>query len=76
VSPGEEVSATGAPPRLAAVGLAREYGHVVALDGVSVEFKPGLADHLLVMRAGRVRATMNPKETTLRELAELMVGSA
>ena len=34
-----------------------------------------LADHLLVMRAGQVRATLNPKER-LRELAELMVGSA
>jgi ABC-type sugar transport system ATPase subunit len=35
-----------------------------------------LADHLLVMRAGRVRATLNPGEATLRDLAKLMVGSA
>jgi ABC-type uncharacterized transport system ATPase subunit len=34
-----------------------------------------LADHLLVMRAGQVRATLDPGKTTLRELAELMVGS-
>jgi ABC-type sugar transport system ATPase subunit len=35
-----------------------------------------LADHLLVMRAGQVRASLKPKETKLRDLAELMVGSA
>jgi len=35
-----------------------------------------LADHLLVMRAGRVVAAINPKETSLRELTDFMVGSA
>ena len=35
-------AATSAPPRLAATGLAKQYGHVTALDGISVEFKPGL----------------------------------
>jgi ABC-type uncharacterized transport system ATPase subunit len=35
-----------------------------------------LADHLLVMRAGRVVAAIDPKETSLRELTDFMVGSA
>ena len=35
-----------------------------------------LADHMFVMRAGKVVATINPKTTTLRELTDFMVGSA
>jgi ABC-type sugar transport system ATPase subunit len=35
-----------------------------------------LADHLLVMRAGMVVATLEPQQTTLRELTDFMVGSA
>jgi ABC-type uncharacterized transport system ATPase subunit len=35
-----------------------------------------LADHLLVMRAGRVVAALKPKDTSLRELTDFMVGSA
>src|ERR1039458_9746638 len=35
-----------------------------------------LADHLLVMRAGRGVAAINPKETSLRELTDFMVGAA
>ena len=35
-----------------------------------------LADHLLVMRAGSVVATLSPRETSLRELTEFMVGSS
>lgn len=35
-----------------------------------------LADYLLVMRAGSVVATLSPRETSLRELTEFMVGSS
>lgn len=35
-----------------------------------------LADSLLVMRAGSVVATLSPRETSLRELTEFMVGSS
>lgn len=36
---------------------------------------PERADNLLVMRAGRVVATPDPRTTTLRDLTEFMVGS-
>ncbi|MGA3215316.1 MAG: ATP-binding cassette domain-containing protein [Acidimicrobiales bacterium] len=52
-----------------------DHGETVAVVGHNLPQMLELADHLLVMRAGRVVATFNPKDTSLRELTEFMVGS-
>jgi fructose transport system ATP-binding protein len=50
-------------------------GETVVMVGHNLPQMLDLADHLLVMRAGKVVATLRPKETSLRDLTELMVGS-
>jgi ABC-type sugar transport system ATPase subunit len=75
----EPTAALGPRETAAFLGLIREVadrGETVVMVGHNLPQMLELADHLLVMRAGQVRATLNPKETTLRDLAELMVGSA
>jgi ABC-type sugar transport system ATPase subunit len=75
----EPTAALGPRETAAFLGLIRDVadrGETVVMVGHNLPQMLDLADHLLVMRAGQVRATLNPKETTLRELAELMVGSA
>jgi ABC-type sugar transport system ATPase subunit len=53
-----------------------DHGETVVVVGHNLPQMLELADHLLVMRAGRVVAAINPKETSLRELTDFMVGSA
>jgi ABC-type sugar transport system ATPase subunit len=75
----EPTAALGPRETAAFLGLIREVadrGETVVMVGHNLPQMLELADHLLVMRAGQVRATLNPKQTTLRDLAELMVGSA
>jgi ABC-type sugar transport system ATPase subunit len=75
----EPTAALGPRETAAFLGLIREVAdrrETVVMVGHNLPQMLELADHLLVMRAGKVRATLNPKETTLRDLAELMVGSA
>ncbi|HLH58437.1 MAG TPA: ATP-binding cassette domain-containing protein [Streptosporangiaceae bacterium] len=75
----EPTAALGPRETAAFLGLIRhvaDRGETVVMVGHNLPQMLELADHLLVMRAGRVRATLNPKETSLRDLAELMVGSA
>jgi ABC-type sugar transport system ATPase subunit len=75
----EPTAALGPRETAAFLGLIREVadrGETVVMVGHNLPQMLDLADHLLVMRAGQVRATLNPKDTTLRDLAELMVGSA
>jgi ABC-type sugar transport system ATPase subunit len=75
----EPAAALGARETAAFLGLIREVadrGETVVMVGHNPPRILELSDPLLVMRAGRVRAILNPKETTLRDFAELMVGSA
>jgi D-xylose transport system ATP-binding protein len=75
----EPTAALGPRETAAFLSLIREVadrGETVVMVGHNLPQMLDLADHLLVMRAGQVRATLNPKQTTLRDLAELMVGSA
>ena len=75
----EPTAALGPRETAAFLGLIREVadrGETVVMVGHNLPQMLELADHLLVMRAGQVRATLNPAETSLRDLAELMVGSA
>ena len=53
-----------------------DHGETVVVVGHNLPQMLELADHMLVMRAGRVVAAINPKETSLRELTDFMVGSA
>jgi ABC-type sugar transport system ATPase subunit len=74
----EPTAALGPRETAAFLGLIRhvaDLGETVVMVGHNLPQMLELADHLVVMRAGQVRATMNPKDTTLRDLAELMVGS-
>jgi ABC-type sugar transport system ATPase subunit len=50
-------------------------GETVVMVGHNLPQMLDLADHLLVMRAGQVVSQLDPKETSLRDLTELMVGS-
>jgi fructose transport system ATP-binding protein len=52
-----------------------DHGETVVMVGHNLPQMLELADHMLVMRAGRIVATINPKTTTLRELTDFMVGS-
>jgi fructose transport system ATP-binding protein len=52
-----------------------DHGETVVVVGHNLPQMLELADHLLVMRAGRVVAAFSPKDTSLRELTEFMVGS-
>jgi len=75
----EPTAALGPRETAAFLSLIREVadrGETVVMIGHNLPQMLELADHLLVMRARQIRATLNPRETTLRELAELMVGSA
>jgi ABC-type sugar transport system ATPase subunit len=75
----EPTAALGPRETAAFLGLIREVadrGETVVMVGHNLPQMLELADHLLVMRAGQVRATLNPGDTSLRDLAELMVGSA
>ena len=51
-------------------------GETVVMVGHNLPQMLELADHMLVMRAGRVVATLKPGDTSLRELTDFMVGSA
>jgi ABC-type sugar transport system ATPase subunit len=53
-----------------------DHGETVVMVGHNLPQVLELADHLVVMRAGRVVASLSPKETSLRELTDFMVGSA
>jgi ABC-type sugar transport system ATPase subunit len=53
-----------------------DLGETVVMVGHNLPQMLELADHLLVMRAGRVVAALKPKDTSLRELTDFMVGSA
>ena len=53
-----------------------DHGETVVVVGHNLPQMLELADHLLVMRAGRIVAEFNPKDTSLRELTDFMVGSA
>jgi ABC-type sugar transport system ATPase subunit len=53
-----------------------DHGETVVVVGHNLPQMLELADHLLVMRAGRIVAAVNPKGTSLRELTDFMVGSA
>jgi simple sugar transport system ATP-binding protein len=53
-----------------------DHGETVVVVGHNLPQMLELADHLLVMRAGRIVAAFSPKETSLRELTDFMVGSA
>ncbi|MGD0743140.1 MAG: ATP-binding cassette domain-containing protein [Acidimicrobiales bacterium] len=53
-----------------------DHGETVVVVGHNLPQMLELADHLLVMRAGRIVASFKPKETSLKELTEFMVGSA
>ncbi|MBO0804791.1 MAG: sugar ABC transporter ATP-binding protein, partial [Nocardiopsaceae bacterium] len=75
----EPTAALGPRETAAFLGLIREVadrGETVVMVGHNLPQMLELADHLLVMRAGQVRAALSPAETSLRDLAELMVGSA
>ncbi|MHB1594878.1 MAG: ATP-binding cassette domain-containing protein [Streptosporangiaceae bacterium] len=75
----EPTAALGPRETAAFLGIIREVadsGETVVMVGHNLPQMLELADHLLVMRAGQVRATLKPKGTSLRDLAELMVGSA
>jgi len=75
----EPTAALGPRETAAFLSLIREVadrGETVVMVGHNLPQMLELADHLLVMRAGQVRATLKPSETSLRDLAELMVGSA
>lgn len=50
-------------------------GETVVMVGHNLPQMLELADSLIVMRAGRIVATPDPKHTTLRELTDFMVGS-
>jgi ABC-type sugar transport system ATPase subunit len=50
-------------------------GETVVMVGHNLPQMLDLADHLLVMRTGKVVATMTPMDTSLRELTDFMVGS-
>jgi len=53
-----------------------DLGETVVMVGHNLPQMLELADHLLVMRAGRVVAALKPSDTSLRELTDFMVGSA
>jgi fructose transport system ATP-binding protein len=50
-------------------------GETVVMVGHNLPQMLELADHLLVMRAGRVVAALRPEDTSLRDLTDFMVGS-
>lgn len=75
----EPTAALGPRETAAFLGLIRdvaERGETVVMVGHNLPQMLELAHHLVVMRAGKVVATMRPGDTTLRELTEFMVGSA
>lgn len=53
-----------------------DHGETVVMVGHNLPQMLELADHLLVMRAGKVVAAFRPQDTSLRELTDFMVGSA
>jgi fructose transport system ATP-binding protein len=53
-----------------------DLGETVVMVGHNLPQMLELADYLLVMRTGRVVAALKPKDTSLRELTDFMVGSA
>ncbi|MGH9104304.1 MAG: ATP-binding cassette domain-containing protein [Acidimicrobiales bacterium] len=53
-----------------------DHGETVVMVGHNLPQVLELADHLVVMRAGRVVASLRPKDTSLRGLTDFMVGSA
>lgn len=75
----EPTAALGPRETAAFLGIIRDMadrGETVVMVGHNLPQMIDLADHLLVMRAGKVVATLKPAETTLRELTDFMVGSA
>lgn len=53
-----------------------DHGETVVMVGHNLPQMLELADHLLVMRAGKVVASLRPEDTSLRDLTDFMVGSA
>ena len=74
----EPTAALGPRETAAVLGIVRDMadrGETVVMVGHYLPQMPEVADNLLVMRAGRVVATPDPRATTLRDLTEFMVGS-
>ncbi len=74
----EPTAALGPRETAAVLGIVRDMadrGETVVMVGHNLPQMLELADNLLVMRAGRVVATPDPRTTTLRDLTEFMVGS-
>jgi ABC-type sugar transport system ATPase subunit len=75
----EPTAALGPKETAAFLSIIRDMagsGETVVMVGHNLPQMLELADHLMVMRAGRVVAKPPPKQTSLRELTEFMVGSA
>lgn len=74
----EPTAALGPRETAAVLGVVRDMadrGETVVMVGHNLPQMLDLADNLVVMRAGRVVATPDPKQTSLRELTDFMVGS-
>ncbi len=74
----EPTAALGPKETAAVLRIVRDMadsGETVVMVGHNLPQMLELADSLIVMRAGRIVATPDPKHTTLRELADFMVGS-
>jgi ABC-type sugar transport system ATPase subunit len=75
----EPTAALGPRETGAAMRIIRDMadaGETVVMVGHNLPQMLELSDHLLVMRAGRIIGTLPPKETSLKDLTELMVGSS
>jgi ABC-type sugar transport system ATPase subunit len=75
----EPTAALGPRETAGAMGIIRDmadHGETVVMVGHNLPQMLELADHLLVMRGGKVVATLTPQDTSLRELTDFMVGSA
>lgn len=74
----EPTAALGPKETAAVLRIVRDMadsGETVVMVGHNLPQMLELADSLIVMRAGRIVATPDPKHTTLRELTDFMVGS-
>ena len=74
----EPTAALGPKETAAVLRIVRDMadsGETVVMVGHNLPQMLELADSLIVMRAGRIVASPDPKHTTLRELTDFMVGS-
>ncbi len=74
----EPTAALGPRETAAALRIVRDMadrGETVVMVGHNLPQMLELADALIVMRAGRVVASVDPAHTTLRDLTDFMVGS-